>query len=635
MVTSGGESLATLPPATERRLGPEAAAGLGSFRAAGVLADADADVAAGLAALTGAEDPRAVLAAALAVRAPRVGHVCVDLAHVHEHVVLDLGPEEELERLGSLDWPDPATWAEAVASSPMVRAATRHEHPGSTADGQARPLVWCDGRLYLERYWRYEQELARRLRDLAGTTVASAGSPPSDPQAAAVELGVTRGLAIVTGGPGTGKTTTVVRLLATLLERAGRPVDAPLVGLAAPTGKAARRLAESLREGLATLDLPPWVTEHLSALEPVTLHRLLGVRPDHGSRFRHHRDRPLPHDLVVVDEASMVSLPMMAKLADAVGEQGRLVLVGDPDQLTSVEAGAVLGDLVGPAVPASRAVPSTSGTEPPIARSVVRLTRGHRFEATGGIGLVAEAIRQLDDDPAPALDALRAVGDDPHHEVDWRQPDADGGGPSELVASVGDAYRLVCDLAEAGRTGEALEALAAVRVLCAHRDGPGGVAWWNAAVSEWLGERGVRIDEPWFPGRPVLVTENDYQRQLFNGDVGVVTETPTGDGHARRLVAFPAADGGATHLAPARLPSHDTSFAMTIHKAQGSQFTHAVVVLPRRDSRICTRELVYTGLTRARQAATLVGSEEVVRAALARRIQRPSGLRAALADWSG
>ena len=668
-----------------RWLPPGAPEALRTFREAGVLAAADVDVAVRLAALHGDGDWRVTLAAALAVRAPRVGHVCVELDRVAAHVVAEAAADEAAETALADRWPNPRDWAEAVAASPLVRVAddaqpeappdeaVRAEQGAESGDsgprGDVAPLVWWRGRLYLDRYWRYEQRLAAALTVRAGDAVPDIdpaqvrtaldalgighgagdgdgdnGDQP-DRQRLAVATAALHRLAVITGGPGTGKTTTVAGLLAVLLDLAGDD-EPPRIALAAPTGKAAQRLAEAIVEATQRLSLPEDTRARLTATPARTLHRLLRVDPGRPSRFRHDAATPLPADVVVVDEASMVSLPLMAKLVDAVPDHARLVLLGDRDQLASIEAGAVLGDLAGPdahdAPP--RHIPAvadrltaatgqsvqTATDAPPIRDAITRLTRTHRFGAHTPIGRLATAIRGSGDDPQPAIAELDALAADDQAPVTWAVADAAQPAPADVTARVVGSYEEVARAAAGGDADTALTALEHLRVLCAHRRGPGSVAWWNEHIQQRLAERLDTIPAPttsqaWYPGRPVLVTENAWDIDLANGDVGVVVADPT-DPTAPPRVAFRDSDGGTRRLRPSRLPAHDTTYAMTVHKSQGSQYAHPVVVLPSRDSPICTRELVYTALTRATGALTLVASRDVLQRALARRIQRPSGL---------
>jgi exodeoxyribonuclease V alpha subunit len=409
---------------------------------------------------------------------------------------------------------------------------------------------------------------------------------------------VRRRFAVVAGGPGTGKTTTVARIVALLLEQAAAAgAPAPLVALAAPTGKAQARLSESVHDAAAELDVGDDVRAQLLALEASTLHRLLGWRPGSHSRFRHDRGNRLPHDVVIVDETSMVSLSQMARLVEAVRADARLILVGDPGQLTSIEAGAVLGDIVG----------AGDGD------GIVVLDRVHRFG--GAIARLAEAIRRGDGDAAiAALD-----------EVTWIPVDA--ATADDALDSVRDAAvataRAVIDAARGGDGDRAIAALGAFRVLCAHRRGPHGVGAWTARIEGWLADAidGFGAGGEWYVGRPLLVTENDYGLQLFNGDTGVVIAGRPGQASA----AFER-HGHAVEFSPTRLAAVDTVYAMTVHKSQGSQFETAAVLLPEPGSAILTRELLYTAVTRAQRELILVGTEAAIRSAVTRPVARATGL---------
>ncbi|HEX8102320.1 MAG TPA: AAA family ATPase, partial [Solirubrobacteraceae bacterium] len=389
-----------------------------AFNAAGVLAAADVHVAVRLCELAGEADEAVVLAAALAVRGPRLGHVLVDLATIARTATVD---QEEPVDVAALPWPDPAPWVERVRASPLVAAGD-----------DARPLRLAGTRLYLDRYWREEADVAAALEALAGAPPASVDAavlrdglrrlfPEGDErQRLAAATAVLRRLAVVAGGPGTGKTTTVARVVALLAEQAAAAgAPEPLVALAAPTAKAAARLGEAVRDAARELDAAPPIRAQLERLDASTLHRLLGRHPGSHSRFRHDRGNRLPHDVIVVDETSMVPLTLMARLLEAARRDARLVLVGDPGQLRSIEAGAVLGDIVGPAAdgplmaPAARerladviGAPVPAADPPPgaaIADGIVVLERVHRFGR--GIGRVAEAIRLGDGDAVVA--ALR------------------------------------------------------------------------------------------------------------------------------------------------------------------------------------------------------------------------------------
>ncbi len=590
---------------------------LGTFNAAGVLVAADVHVARRLGALTGETRETVLLACALAVRAPRVGHVFSDLRTVADTTIVE---SEQTVDLSTLPWPAPDAWVREVAESPLC--ALGEEAP------ERRPLRLVGDRLYLDRYWAEERQVAEDLRALdvqaegLDTAVLEDGlvrlfAPAAetaierdDLQARAAATAVRRRLAVVAGGPGTGKTTTVGRLVALLLEQAeARGDQPPLIALAAPTGKAAARLQEALREAAAHLDVDPTVRTRIAELSASTVHRLLGWRPGSQSRFRHHRANRLPHDVVIVDESSMVSLSLMARLAEAVRPDARLVLVGDPGQLTSVEAGAVLGDVVASGL---------AGT--------VELQRVHRYG--GRIGRLADAIRRGDGDATIA--ALREEGD----EVRWLPVDVEAAPPAAL-AEVRDAALAaggaVLDRARAGDGAGALRALGGFRLLCAHRRGPHGQRAWRGRVERWLRE-GLESFDPageWYVGRPLLVTENDEALRLYNGDTGIVVAGADGG-----VAAAFERGGGVVTLGPGRLGAVETVHAMTIHKSQGSQFDTVAVVVPPAGSPILTRELLYTAVTRASERVLVVGPEDAVRAAVARPAARASALRERLAAGS-
>jgi exodeoxyribonuclease V alpha subunit len=621
------------------RLARAAPAPLRAFNDAGVLSAADVHVALRLARLGGgtSDDPAVLLALALAARAPRLGHVLVDLATIRATVAVDT---EEPVDLDALPWPDAATWRDGVAACPLVADGEDDPHGD-------RPLRLVGTTLYLDRYWREEHAVAAALRRRAGRPAPAvdeallaaglrrtAGADRARLAAGAAVLGR---LAVVAGGPGTGKTTTVARILALLAEQAEAAGDpAPLVALAAPTAKAAARLREAVHEEAATLDVDEATRAWLATVNASTLHRLLGARRGTHSRFRHDAANRLPHDVVIVDETSMVSLTMMSRLLDAVADDARLVLVGDPDQLSSIEAGAVLGDVVGPAAtrptlrPAAAArlarvagveVPAADGggAAPAIGDGIVVLDHVYRFG--GRIAALADAVRRGDADAAIA--ALTSTADD---RVAWIPVDA--GEDDTALAPVRDAAtatgRAVIAAAREGDASTALAALGGFRLLCAHRRGPHGVTTWTAAVERWLAPEidaaGGRVRD--YPGRPLLVTANDYDLNLFNGDTGVLIAQPDG----RVAAAFE----GPRLVRPNQLSAVETVYAMTVHKSQGSQFGTAAVIVPPPSSRILTRELLYTAVTRAREHLVVVGTEASIRAALARPAARASGLGARL-----
>ena len=556
---------------------------LRTFSEAGVIDSSDVVVAQRLTALAKDTDERVALAVAFVVRAVRAGSVCVALADVEQHTAI-----------ADLPWPPAGEWLAAVAASPLTVDPT--------------VLHLDDGLLYLDRYWIEECRVAEDVLALAGAR--RSGSVPDinrlfpdsfAEQRGAAQLALSRALTVLTGGPGTGKTTTVARLLALLAEQAeldGKP--RLRIALAAPTGKAAARLLEAVQlevDALANVD-----RERLPALAATTLHRLLGSRPDTSSRFRHNRENRLPHDVIVVDETSMVSLTMMARLLEAVRPDSRLLLVGDPDQLASVEAGAVLADLV-------------EGLTAVVDSPVATLVTPHRFGES--IGALADAIR--DGDADAAVRVLAAGGE----HIEW----VDVHQPAEVLRKVLVPHALrLREAAVLGDADAALKTLEQHRLLCAHRRGSYGVAYWNRQVERWLSEQtDMPLWADWYVGRPVLVTANDYGLGLYNGDTGVAVLR---DGGLRAAMATSA---GPVQFATGRLADVETMYAMTIHKSQGSQAVEITVLLPPTDSRLLTRELLYTAVTRAREKVRLVGSADQLRAAVTRRAIRATGLSRRLA----
>lgn len=573
---------------------------LGAFNQAGVLLPADVHASTRLARLGGESDEAVTLAAALAVRAPRAGHVSVDLSTVREVAGAEAGEDVNVEALG---WPDPGDWIPRVAASPLVAVGE---------DEGDRPLRLIGSSLYLDRYWRDEVAVAADLRNRA-----AAAPPPvddgalaacldrlfpataEDDQRTAVEVATGRWFSVIAGGPGTGKTTTVAHLLVALHEQAlAAGTRPPLVGLAAPTGKAAARLQDAVRSAAAGFDISEAVAERMAHVGGSTVHRLLGARPG-TTRFRYHRGLRLPHDVIVVDEASMISLTLMARLVEAVRSDARLVLVGDPEQLVSVEAGAVLADVVGPV--------RAPGT--PMSGSICVLRTNHRF--TGALAHLAAAVQAGDDDRV-----MDVLGDDDPCAAWLPGPEP---GLTERIRSW--SSRLL-DAARQGEGPAALRVLGQHRVLCAHRHGPDGVSAWNEQVEQWLmeGVPALAGEGAWYAGRPVLVTANDYSQGLYNGDTGV---TVADDG--RVSVMFDDS-GQPRAVSPSRLADVETVYAMTVHKSQGSEFDQVTFIVPPATSRILTRELLYTAVTRAKRGLTVVGSEEAIRVAVRRRIARASGL---------
>ncbi len=574
------------------------------------------------------DSPWLALAASLVSNAVGGGHICFSLAGI-------AGQYIEVDGKG---FPVPE-WVDLRRSLESMSLVGQ--------PGDFRPLVLDgDGRLYLYRYWKYEQDLARIIMDkAAGRCAIDEGrlgdglrrlfSPGdeggTDWQKVAAAAAVRKRFCVISGGPGTGKTSTVVKILALLLEQ---PAGKLLIAMAAPTGKSAARLKESILLMKQKLKCAPEIREAIPE-EVGTIHRLLGAMGE-SIRFRFSQDNPLPHDVVIVDEASMVSLPLMAKLTAALKPDCRLILLGDRDQLASVEAGAALGDICGggrqeqysrefsafvariaderiPEVPAD-------GSHLPLADSLVVLRRNFRFRSDSGIGALAAAVNA--GEPREAMAVLKETAG---AEVFWHLVPRPDHLARELAEAVISGYGAFLS---AGTPAEALQRLETFRVLCALRHGPYGTTSVNALIEEILAGRGM-IDPSsrWYPGRPVMVTVNDYSLHLFNGDVGVVLHD-SNSGSLR--VFFPGSGGAVRTVSPVRLPEHETVFAMTIHKSQGSEFDRVLMILPNRDSEILTRELVYTGLTRARREVEIWADESVLAGAVGRRMGSSSGLADAL-----
>ncbi|WP_313927317.1 exodeoxyribonuclease V subunit alpha [Pseudoxanthomonas sp.] len=587
------------------------------------------------------DTPDAVLAAAaLASLAVAKGHAGVSLA----------SPQALLDTSLEAAWPDEGGWRAQLAASRWVAT------PGdadTVADPHA-PLVLEGDLLYLRRYREYERTLALGLQRIAAGTVTDAGIEPFAPlfatlfppaahdghQARAAALALRHALLLVTGGPGTGKTTTTARLLALLAAQArhaGRGM--PRIALAAPTGRAAERMAESVRHAVQALAAAGIDADLLAALPATgtTLHRLLGTIPD-SPRFRHNRDNPLPFDVVVVDEASMIDLPLMAKLVDAVADGTRLVLLGDPDQLPSVEAGDVLAAILGAAgdgdtlahddaaalhpllgEPAGRH-PREGGDPAPSLPTFpgvrVHLQRGWRQSEALQLAPLAAAVR--DGDADTALDLLRGgtLSNVHFHE-----------GLADPLDARRDALLAHWrSLTQAATPADALAQSTRLRLLTAVREGPQGARTLNARIERLLVDNAAgtpRGGPGHFHGQLLIVTENSYRHRLFNGDIGLCLRDEDGV-----LVAwFPGEDPAQPRaFHPAALPAHESAFAMTVHKAQGSEFDTVWLLLPARGNRVLSRELVYTGITRARRELHVAGSDPVIRDALSRHASRWSGL---------
>ncbi|MCU7924439.1 MAG: exodeoxyribonuclease V subunit alpha [Candidatus Thiodiazotropha sp. (ex Dulcina madagascariensis)] len=562
------------------------------------------------------------LAIALTTHATSEGHVCLDLKAIADESVFSTS--DRVVRAPGLQ-----TWRRELLESGVVG------HPG-----EWQPLI-LDGsdRLYLHRYWDYEQRLGqgllRRAEAVPGSIdlgLLKAGlqtlfRPPSgqgtDWQKIAAASAVLHRLCVISGGPGTGKTTIVVRLLALLRQQPGG--DGLRIALAAPTGMAASRLQQAIRQSKASL---PLSARQLRAIpeEASTLHRLLGVCR-HGTGFRHHRENPLLLDAVIVDEASMVDVALMAKLLDALPEQARLILLGDRDQLASVEAGAVLGDICvgceGPDRPFARRLEQITGQAVDVvtksagrlSNSVVLLRQSYRFDADSRIGQLARAVNQGDAQAALALLRGREA-----EGIGWLAPE------TSTASVAASRYAALFRQLAAGASADRLfSTLYDFRLLCAVREGPYGVKQLNQAITRELIQAGhVADNREWYPGRPVMLTRNDYQLNLYNGETGIVLPHP--DSAGELAVAFRGTDGEIRWVSHAALPHCETVYALTVHKSQGSEFRDVMLQLPDQPAAVLCRELLYTAVTRSKQRFTLVGMESVLAHTVARRLKRASGL---------
>jgi exodeoxyribonuclease V alpha subunit len=599
---------------------------LGALEEAGVLDAIDLQVARGLARLGAESREEVALAVALASRALRQGHVCIHAA--------ELGGAKEAPP--GFAWPEKDAWLRALEASPLVGGA-----------GDVTPLVLDGDALYLRRYFRYEARLAENLRARAVSldetvdgkllrkgldTLFPEGEDVALQRRAALVAVVGR-FCIISGGPGTGKTTTVAKILALLVEQAKKAGKKKLhVVLLAPTGKAAARLHDAILAQVQSLRVSPEVRDMIPDVAS-TIHRALKPYPGSLTRFRHGRDLPLQADVVLVDEASMVDLALMTKLVDAVPPHARLILLGDRNQLASVEAGAILGDLCGterePAFsrPFVRYVANRVGDELPLRKDapeargigdcVVQLRRNWRYPPASGIARLADAIN--DGDQAATRELLAA----PPADLAWYPSIPKGELGDALEARVRDGYRAYLEESDGAACFKAFNRF---RVLCAHRSGSWGVEQLNPLLEAALEK--ARLFKPAggsYAKRPILVTQNDYQVNLFNGDVGIVLPAPSAGGAMH--VWFFAPDGSSRVLAPSRLPPHETVLAMTVHKAQGSEFDEVAVVLPTAESQVLTRELLYTAVTRPRKRVVLFGDADVIVAAVGRPVERASRLR--------
>ena len=573
----------------------------------------------------------AYIAGALCSAYLGAGHICVDLATIWQTPPEGVELDELRTILHHSGVNSVSDWCESLHASRLVSSATNLAE---------RPMVLAGSRLYLYRYYQYEQQVLNYLKgqfsvspfDVDAGLLAQLFPNKSDTvdwQKVAVANAASLPFSVISGGPGTGKTTTVTRLLALLVAQSMAEGKVLRIELAAPTGKAAARLTESISKAKADLPLSDEVKLAIPE-QASTLHRLLGS--DFGrSRFKHNKDNPLHLDVLLVDEVSMVDLPMMAKLIDAMPPHARLILLGDKDQLASVEAGSVLGDLsygieeiyFQPEwaerlshLTGENLAPFGNPSAPPISRTLTLLRTSYRFDANSGIGHLAKAMNAGDSSAV-----LRCLESN-YGDVEWRAPE--GGQSKADIATLAKGYD---DYWEAVRQNLDIEKLYEIfsryQILTAVRQGEFGVEKINAQLEQYFYQRG-RVKDPhvWYPGKAVMLTRNDAALGLFNGDIGLCMP----DEFQRLRVWFMQPDGTFSGLLPSRLSEFEVVFAMTVHKSQGSEFDQVALLLPMTPSPVLTKELLYTGITRAKKSFSLWGSNELIRAATSARIQRDSGL---------
>ncbi|MCX5847607.1 MAG: exodeoxyribonuclease V subunit alpha [Deltaproteobacteria bacterium] len=579
-------------------------------------------------------DVKLLLAASLVSRYRGEGHICIDLSEL-------AGTAFELQGSEPLVCPPLETWLNVLDASPVVGRP-----------GDYRPLILNGARLYLYRYWDYEKRLADVLKDLAGNKFEafdelhmedsferifprsdSNGETDIDWRKIAAFASLRNGLCVISGGPGTGKTFAVARILALLIEQNR---DGQLnIALTAPTGKAAGRLQESIKKAKSGLNCSESVKTSIPD-EASTIHRLLGSIPNSPS-FRFNEENPLPFDIVIIDEASMVDLALFSRLVQAIRPQSRLILLGDKDQLASVEAGSVLGDICDTGnihrfspsfiedcrrATGEEISDSASGTpKAGMNDCIIQLTKSYRFSTTSGIRAVSQAVNA--GNGPQAIDLIR---NEKYGDIHWKSLPRPDELPRRLKDWITERYTAYL---KASDPMEALDLFNRSRILSALREGPYGVHNLNIAVEHLLQRKGL-IDRSgrWYSGRPVMITKNDYNLRLFNGDIGITMMDHEKNEEMR--VFFPGLEGSAKSFPPLRLPDHETVYAMTVHKSQGSEFDDVLLVMPDRDTRVMTRELIYTAITRAKERIQIWGKEDIFLSVIQRRIKRSSGLRDAL-----
>ena len=599
-----------------------------NLRGSGCFKNIDHHFASFMQRLSGSNRDEIYWTAAILSSHTREGHICLNLSDLSDADFLKMKFEEALN--------------ESVPVLPLEAVRDALIHSAVVGEpGAFKPMILdTQDRLYLNRYWQYQENLAayirprmlgektvsdsQKIRHLLAKYFPETATVEPDWQKIAAAVALLKKVCVITGGPGTGKTFTVAKIIALLLE-----TDANLrIKLGAPTGKAANRLLGSIQRVMETLDLPDAIRAAFPK-EALTIHRMLGfIR--HSPQFRHHAENPLDVDVVIIDEASMVDLALMAKLVDALPPQAKLILLGDNHQLASVEAGAVLADICGPGELqffskdftnileklTDQKLNRTTKKSDKMQDCLVELQYSYRFAAQKGIGALSESVNSGEVDAA-----LEIIKNSEFRDVSWQ--------PLQSALLLQRIHEIFSGYTISDDPAKVFEQFSKGRILCALREGPYGVRELNRQIERFVKKQlGIKSDASWYPGQPILITENDYSLKLFNGDLGIVLPDPENAGHLK--VYFEDEEGTFRKIQPIRLPDYESAFAMTVHKSQGSEFEHVLLVLPENDNPIVTRELVYTAITRAVQKIEIWGSEEMFRSAVQRNIRRSSGLYDAL-----
>lgn len=583
--------------------------------------------------LSSIDDINLLLSSLLVSNRTGKGDICLDIPSIAGKNISEVFNDLEYD----YPLPDEREWLDKLQNMEIVGKPE-----------ERKPLILDSrGRLYIYRYWNYEKRLAENIKsrlniytDECDTELLKNGmarlfplqNKETDRQRVAAVTSAVRKFCVISGGPGTGKTSTVVKILVLLIEQAISKNFKPSIALAAPTGKAAARLKESIkltRDALACSD----DIKSIIPDDSYTIHRLLG--PIKGSPyFRYNSSNPILFDIVIIDESSMADLALLSKLFDAVPLGSHLIILGDKDQLSSVEAGAALGDICDTGTkhgyteffskmireisPAEK-IPVSD--EPPIADSIIILNKSYRFGDRSGIGIASRAVREGNFD-----EALRVMKDPEYTDIDFIDIENPAGLNNFIENYIESGFG---SYLQAGSIEESFFRFFDYSILCAVRSGPWGVYRINKTIEKFLKRRGlINPEKKFYNGRPVIIARNDYHLKIFNGDIGLIFKDNESDGKSRFFCQTP--DGNYRKILPLKLPEHETVFATTVHKSQGSEYNNVLLILPDRDSPVLTRELLYTAITRARTNVKIAGCADIIKTMIERPTMRKSGLRDAL-----